>query len=1213
MKKNIFSSGILLPMTLFMFTCSYFNSNAQATLKSGISFPSSLGHGDSEDWPLSIIQSSDCLHYYFAGFSQYHDENNGCGNDDMVRAPIIGKLNPITGELLWEREYNVVIGYGNFTKIFEADDGFLWALGGQQKTPCVFSSWSMFIVKVDPQTGDPEPGYPKFFDPDLDHNSSTTDVLQSRIFGSDPLYSNGNFDGFVSSGRAQKNGETFNRAMISKTNADGTPDTDFGTNGYYFGPASSEARTVIQITGFSGIQFVYVGDINVSATDKDVLVEAIDEDGQLVWSQQFSEANLSSVYSDDTQNDASVCSNLTSPGFENEIERGWDVIQDGDALYLSCMFDVLDLSGTAKDNQCPEYIPYDFYMNVDVALLKIELTDGNPVKASNPAQFEASDFYPDIEIKNGSLYLLGARTTYENDEVKTKTVVLTLNTDLEVEHEKQFNTLGEINCSFDLNFNCEDEMIVTGNNEINEEDYYFYKLSNGCQSQTGFDISSNQTITSNTTWNSSAVVGATIRIQACTLTINSGAVIEFGASWDLVDYNVLAENNNNAKAPRIIVEPGAALILDNCTLRGLASCSNNAMWDGVEVQNGAIINLSNGAIIMDAKYGILADMGSYNANGHLNPTESSGGGIVQSNNASILNCRRGIHFAHCTSNPSSLSSTTFACNGYLKDPSYKTFYTPVSSSEGFVQRLGTSIFVSSNVASGMNFSACDWLTSVDLPPDLRGIGISGYNAAYTFNGACTMTGLNAGISAQNSDPLKFIYVSGNNQFIGNKTGILLRGGHLHKIIGQNYFETQMDYNTEILPVQTAVGIYNAGAAKVLIEENTFTAGSTAEQSHTYGIISENTGSAASLHKKNEFLNMAFGEQTQRNNAGINLWCNEHDENGRAWSINPQTPGAFQNQGFCLPQGALTPENKFFDPPCATPLNHIFSTHGFTYWVKSGESNVPICNSLSVVIDDCNNNNAESGCDARLEINAGNEQEYLYLVATLPEGTQRQLLVNELLRYYIGVNHTENILTLLENESNELYKMMLAQVLLEQDQINEAQAIVNGLSSGSPETADFSQFFSVLAYAKVNDLSLAKLPNIQLGVLENLSDHRSLAAYKAQAILQQYYGQEYLLPLESETGIDFRGKDRNTMKTATDFFQLSPNPASDHLELNLTIQPKSDLVFYLKDLNGKFYFTGYVLRSQQKTQLDLQQLPPGIYLCGLKDEHGMLHHQKFIKH
>lgn len=1073
----------------------------------------------------------------------------------------------------------------------------------------------MIIVKVDPITGIPETGYPKFFDPELDNNSSTTDVLQSRIFSSDPFYSNGNFDGFVSSGRAQKNGETFNRALISKTNADGTPDTDFGTNGYYFGPASSEARTVIQIAGSSGIQFVYIGDINVSATDKDVLVEAIDEDGQLVWSQQFSEVNLSSVYSDDTQNDASVCSNLTSPGFENEIERGWDVIQDGDALYLSCMFDVLDLSGTAKDNQCPEYIPYDFYMNVDIALLKIELTDGDPVKASNPAQFEASDFYPDIEIKDGSLYLLGARTTYENDEVKTKTVVMTLNTDLEVENEKQFNTLGEINCSFDLNFNCEDEIIVTGNNEINEEDYYFYKLSNGCQLVSTFDITNNMTISGNTTWSSSQKVGATVIVaDGGSLTINSAAVIEFGASWDLVDYNVLAENDAETKTPRIIVENGGELILDNCTLRGLSACANNAMWDGVELQNGGSVSLSNGAVIMDAKIGILADIGSYNANGHYNPTESNGGGIIQSNNTTITNCRRGIHFAYCQSNPSSISATTFSCTGYLKDPSYKTFYTPVASNEGFVHQLGTSSFVSTHVASGMIFSDCDWVNTADLPPDLRGTGIASYNAAYRVTDGSSMTDLNYGISAQTIDPLKFIYVSGNNQFIGNKTGIFLKGGNLHKIINDNHFESKVSYDSEILPVQAGVGIYNSGSTKILLEENSFSAGMGASKDYTYGIISENTGSAASLHKKNVFDNIQVGDQTQVNNGGLNFWCNEHQDNVKAWFINPQTAGAFPDQGWCGVSASLTPENEFLDPACETALNHIQSSIDFDYWRKQLESSYPDCNSTIVNLEICSQPNIKSGCEESIFLTSGNVQDYFTEVSNMPEGTERELLVNELLRYYVAASEIDTILLLLDVESGENYKMALALLLLNQGEISEAIDVVESLSGNSSETQSFSEFFYILVYAAQNELSLSELPQAKIEDLEEIAENRNIGGYSAQAVLSEFYKREFLSIIETDSSLEYRiwnDKKRNS-SLKKNLFRIHPVPVNDKLNVSYNLVDEPLFTFSIHSIEGKAWSSVKSPQGRGTITMVTEMLPPGIYILQLSNGSKMIEVQKFIK-
>lgn len=389
---------------------------------------------------------------------------------------------------------------------------------------------------------------------------------------------------------------------------------------------------MIEIEGVSGIAYVYIGDYTISGSDKDVIVEALDQSGAVVWTKYFSEESLVGIYSDDEQSDQTVCSNLST--LENKIERGWDIIQDENNLYLSCMFDVIDLTGNDKNTLCEEFADYDAYLNVDIALIDLDVSDGNVQYASNVAQYEASDFYPDLELKDGKLYLLGAKSTLENNEIITKTDVLTLSTTFEVLNEKQFVTLGNINCPFDLMFDCDDQIVITGNNEENEEDYFFYKLSNDCQSSQNFSINNNLDISSNIPWSANKTINATVRVKSGgILTINNSAIIEFGASWDLVDYNLLATNPGDAKIPRLIVESGGTLILDNCTLKGLEACSNNGMWDGVELQNGGLISLINDATIMDAKFGILADIGQYNLQGHLNPTESGGGGIIQANGA----------------------------------------------------------------------------------------------------------------------------------------------------------------------------------------------------------------------------------------------------------------------------------------------------------------------------------------------------------------------------------------------------------------------------------------------------------------------------------------------------------------------------------------------------------------------------------------------------
>lgn len=162
-------------------------------------------------------------------------------------------------------------------------------------------------------------------------------------------------------------------------------------------------------------------------------------------------------------------------------------------------------------------------------------------------------------------------------------------------------------------------------------------------------------------WNTSKKVMDKVIVPANTtleITNNNpsqtNTIIEFGSSWELSDYDELSKNQTAGKEPRIVVESGGHLILNNCFLRGLLGCSGNSMWDGIEVQNGGHLEMNN-ANISNARFGILASKGVYNTSGTLTPTNSTGGSI-EVTGSSIIDCEYGVYFSR-TSAPPVIQST----------------------------------------------------------------------------------------------------------------------------------------------------------------------------------------------------------------------------------------------------------------------------------------------------------------------------------------------------------------------------------------------------------------------------------------------------------------------------------------------------------------------------------------------------------------------------
>ncbi|MCY7408982.1 MAG: hypothetical protein LH473_01795, partial [Chitinophagales bacterium] len=181
-------------------------------------------------------------------------------------------------------------------------------------------------------------------------------------------------------------------------------------------------------------------------------------------------------------------------------------------------------------------------------------------------------------------------------------------------------------------------------------------------------------------WNSNRNISTNIEIPAnVTLTINNGAIISM------------------AKNTFIKVDKGAKLIIDGATLTN--SCGY--LWSGIQVIGDPLqdqsyntgtgyynyqgwLVMKNGATIENAYVAAMADEASYTAPDYTYPNGTvKGGGIIQAENASFINCRKAIGFGSYHApllgniepvNKSFVKNCTFDCNGFLNPP-YQTAYT----------------------------------------------------------------------------------------------------------------------------------------------------------------------------------------------------------------------------------------------------------------------------------------------------------------------------------------------------------------------------------------------------------------------------------------------------------------------------------------------------------------------------------------------------------
>ncbi|HUN15199.1 MAG TPA: hypothetical protein PK622_00225 [Saprospiraceae bacterium] len=1132
-------------------------SYSQPILKAKIGFPSP-NHTESEDWPQAIIMSSDCIHYYYCGYVEFHENNT------EFRVPIIGKVNLLTHQLVWEKEYFCTRGYGSFSGLYETASAIV-AIGGNQKIKDDFNSWEMITVMADKENGNALSGYPSCENA-TDPNMTIT---FSRLFRTVLLKQQNTVIGTINSGLARSGNN--NRAMIVKRLPNGQPDPSFSGDGFFYGPENSEARNVTPIKNVNGTitGYVYAGRIKeTNSTDSyDALIGILTADGDLINNIIFSEASPPSgiSYTDIGTDQNLHCAINSSTSSENNNEYAYDIAQneDGGNIVFTAMFDLTEYGGN-----CGFY--HGFYTNCDYVFGTMNSATNLITSLVNVSQCVGSDFQPNLEIKNGKAYFSGGVT----DDVNMKGNGILFEVDCNsgaLVRSTEYKATDQIYCAFDLTFSCggDGDIIISGNNNIGDEDHEFYVFSNGCQSNFTFDEPNSRTIFQNEVWNSHKTVGGLITISPNrSLTITNGAIISFGSSWELTDFNVLSTNPSippqNFKAPRIRVMPGGTLNVTNqSTLRGLVACGREWMWDGIEVLNGGTVNIDGGSTIQDAKYGILADQGSFNVNGSYNPTESSGGGIINANSSNILNCRRGVHLANGPSNLCNFVSTSFLCTKHLVDPSYRTVAINPANGLPAVTGLGTQQFLSSNTRSGFMVTSCTFSNTANLFRPLKGTGITSYNCGYEVTGS-TFNNLLFGMNVSNPTVLdKFVNVHDGNTFMVLNVGIQLSSGQLHKISNNNSFIPESYSVVQPTPnppkIEHGYGIYNRSSQRYTVQEgNSFS--SKPGDLNVFGIVSENSGDAPSLHKSNTFTLLQVGDQPQINNRGLFINCNTFHLQQQAWNVT----GNFQDQGACISgpnplELSYTPDNQFLDG--ATPFNpdnHIRSTFSFDYWLPTAnQSGRPIFNTDPPVVETptCSQfNPIISGCDLQIPLTPGNVADYRQQYDGMGDGMQKALLGNQLLSYYISNNESENFNNLFSSMTDVSSRRNYALHLLNLGQTAQATIVVNALANTSQEDADFLLVFNILKSLKLDNVGLDGMNPTQQADMYSISDHRNQASYIAQSILEQYYGFTFPLVIDESNAVPITNnstsRENILIESNNQSLIVSPNPIKDKLNIEI---------------------------------------------------------------
>ena len=922
--------------------------------------PSDQVNKNSLDWALQIKQIKDG-NFISCGFTSRWEGDptdptpsggpvNGCYNSPR---PAIFKVN-YKGDLLWKHAYDVssnsnttIDEQGRFDDIIEIENGHFVAVGSKTTQPS--NVGQLFIIEIDAD-GNVVKNKTVIYNNCL--ASAAKSLCRSynssgipdgyALTGSITTTSGSDYDIFLMKLNNNLDGTFSNSSEWCKVFPNTGKDESFSVKAYFNNGVNTDGTPVSgNYNDFSG--FIACG-YQSNSTGADIWITKTDANGNITWTKLLDESKIPN-YSYITGH--CPCTNGLSKTSSDwgrsiiETHDGSIVISAWANWYLGtfainsmcsngCLFDANNKRYNTDNNPTNLIDAYDYYQFADLVLLKYNLS-GSLTNSNFIHTMSGADFAPIVKETYDFGFAVVGTTADIDDEpsdmgtsIESKLMLIKTNSNFNAQWVKLFveSDADECGCGFGLDVTSDGGYVVCGNNGNENDNYIIVKLSGDCERNIISDIG-NYELPSSETWSTNKTVTGTVIIEkGKTLTINNGAVIQFGS------FDELYGLDQTRSAPfdqynyvGIIIQPGGRLIVNGATLTSIHSC-NNSKWDGILVEgdptkeqfptsNQGVINLNN-AVIENANNAISTSSTKNVSGQYVIDWAKTGGGIIYAtNNTTFRNNGRHVAF--------------YAYNSPTKQNNVSTFLDCIFEVNGStdISTLGYNnkgVMVTAWGVKGVHFTGCEFKnTNGSVNADKmnfdRGTGILTYDASLIVDAHLDPSDCHIIKSGRFYDLSKGIhsYFSSSSTFAGeykhqsferNDKGVWLLNGVSTSIhhntfdlyVPSSYWMRAYSSQDNLLLNSGIAGIIARDAGGYHIEQNNFTntgilnSLSDARTSNevVLATVLDNADAApgGGTLRLNTHFGLNLGTQTQYNNTSINITCNPYTNINSAIRMNP---------------------------------------------------------------------------------------------------------------------------------------------------------------------------------------------------------------------------------------------------------------------------------------------------------------------------------------
>jgi hypothetical protein len=231
-------------------------------------------------------------------------------------------------------------------------------------------------------------------------------------------------------------------------------------------------------------------------------------------------------------------------------------------------------------------------------------------------------------------------------------------------------------------------------------------------------------------------------------------------------------------------------------------------------------------------------------------------------------------------------------------------------------------------------------------------------------------------------------------------------------------------------------------------------------------------------------------------------------------------------------------------------------------------------------------------------------------------TERLLLLNQLIIALTDTNQYNrraDAITLLERETTDNAKMILAASYYEDGNVSAVNTKLNALNQTSQDNIDFVTYYNLLLGMYQSERTIYDITSTESNTVRDIAQHcpPSIATENARALLYAVFGEQYEeCPVEGNAkSIENNGQNENNEESGIG--ENYPDPFSDvtNIPYNLPEGIKTTLV--IKAADGRLMATFQLPTGKGVFELNTQNWAAGVYYYGVEQDGQITEYKKMV--